>query len=145
MEHGCCLERGRLDGRAKGLGDPGSSREITDHTTGAFLRHLAPDGRKAVLGAPEGGATRVLLAHQPRSMAHAEGLGFDLMLCGHTHGGQLAPWGLFVPLQQPLVAGLHKMMGMWVYVHRGTCFWGPPKRVLAPAEIALVRLCKAPG
>lgn len=117
---------------------------ITDHTTGAFLSHLAPDGRKALEDAPQSGVTRVLLSHQPRSIAHAEGLGFDLMLCGHTHGGQFAPWNFFVPLQQPLVAGLHRMRGMWIYVHRGTCFWGPPKRLFAPAEIALVRLCKAP-
>lgn len=118
---------------------------ITDHTTAAFVSHLAPDARKALVNAPDEQSTRVLLAHQPRSMAHAEGMGFDLMLCGHTHGGQFAPWNFFVPIQQPLVAGLHRMMGMWVYVHRGTCFWGPPKRLFAPAEIALVKLCRARG
>jgi predicted MPP superfamily phosphohydrolase len=48
---------------------------------------------------------RILLAHQPRSAPAAADAGFDLQLSGHTHGGQFFPWNLFVPLQQPFVAG----------------------------------------
>jgi hypothetical protein len=35
------------------------------------------------------GAVRILLSHTPETYRHAAHAGFDLMLCGHTHGGQL--------------------------------------------------------
>lgn len=51
---------------------------------------------------------RVLLAHPLRSAAAAAEAGFDLELSGHTLGGQFSLWNLFVPLQQPFNAGLHR-------------------------------------
>jgi predicted MPP superfamily phosphohydrolase len=50
----------------------------------------------------------VLLAHQPRSVFQAERMGVGLQVSGHTHGGQIWPFSLFVRLQQPFVAGLHR-------------------------------------
>jgi predicted MPP superfamily phosphohydrolase len=82
----------------------------------------------------------VLLAHQPRSADAAEQAGFQLQLSGHTHGGQFWPWNHFVPLQQPFVAGLHRLRALWVYTSRGTGYWGPPKRLGAPSEITRLRL-----
>ena len=97
------------------------------------------DPAAALAGAPEG-APRILLAHQPRSAPAAAQAGFDLQLSGHTHGGQFLPWTWFVPLQQPYTAGLHQLGRLWVYVSRGTGYWGPPKRIGAPSEIAELRL-----
>jgi uncharacterized protein len=82
----------------------------------------------------------VLLSHQPRTIAQAADLGVDLQLSGHTHGGQLAPFNLLVPLQQPAVAGLSRVDGTWLYVSRGAGFWGPPVRVGAPPEITILTL-----
>ncbi len=85
--------------------------------------------------------TGILLAHQPRAVPDAEGRGIDLVLCGHTHGGQIWPWGYFVALVQPYVEGLHRHdQRTWVYVNRGTGYWGPPMRVLVPPEITLLTL-----
>jgi predicted MPP superfamily phosphohydrolase len=97
------------------------------------------DPAAALRGAPAD-AVKVLLAHQPRSAAAAAQAGFDLQLSGHTHGGQFFPWSLFVPLQQPFTAGLHQLGRMWIYVSRGTGYWGPPKRIGAPSEISEIRL-----
>ncbi|MEB0057462.1 metallophosphoesterase [Variovorax sp. LG9.2] len=113
---------------------------VTDFTAGHFDAAHASDPRASLVGAPLGATTRVLLAHQPRSAAAAADAGFHLQLSGHTHGGQFFPWNLFVPLQQPFTAGLHKLSDMWVYVSRGTGYWGPPKRFGAPSEITLLRL-----
>jgi len=99
----------------------------------------APAGA-ALAGAPRDAAARVLLAHQPRSAAAAEQAGFDLQLSGHTHGGQFMPWMFFVRFQQPFTAGLHRLGRLWVYVSRGTGYWGPPKRFGAPSEITRLRL-----
>jgi predicted MPP superfamily phosphohydrolase len=97
------------------------------------------DPAAALAGAPDG-APRVLLAHQPRTAAAAAQAGFDLQLSGHTHGGQFLPWTWLVPLQQPYTAGLHQLGRLWIYVSRGTGYWGPPKRIGAPSEIAELRL-----
>jgi predicted MPP superfamily phosphohydrolase len=97
------------------------------------------DPAAALQGAPAG-AVKILLAHQPRTAAAAAQAGFDLQLSGHTHGGQFFPWSLLVPLQQPYTAGLHKLGRLWVYVSRGTGYWGPPKRIGAPSEISQIRL-----
>lgn len=84
---------------------------------------------------------RVLLAHQPRSISSSLETGFDLLLCGHTHGGQFIPWNFIVPLQQPYLAGLHQVGdSSWIYVSRGTGYWGPPVRVNAPSEITRITL-----
>ena len=111
--------------------------------------HFEPTHRSspqaAMAGAPADAGARVLLAHQPRSAAAAAAAGFDLQLSGHTHGGQFWPWNLFVRLQQPFTAGLYRLEKLWVYVSRGTGYWGPPKRFGAPSEITRVRLVRAPG
>lgn len=88
-------------------------------------------------------ALKILLAHQPRSAAVASDAGFDIQLSGHTHGGQFLPWNFFVPLQQPFVAGLQRLNKLWVYTSRGTGYWGPPLRFLAPSEITRLRLVPA--
>ncbi|WP_341676720.1 metallophosphoesterase [Niveibacterium sp. SC-1] len=106
-------------------------------------RHRS-DPKTALAGAPADAAARILLAHQPRSARAAEKAGFDLQLSGHTHGGQFFPWNLFVPLQQPFTAGLHRLQRLWVYVSRGTGYWGPPKRFGAPSEITRLRLVRSP-
>jgi predicted MPP superfamily phosphohydrolase len=99
----------------------------------------ASDLRRALAGRDDSRAC-VLLAHQPRSIELADELGVDLQLSGHTHGGQMFPWNLFVRLQQPFVAGLHKLTRAQIYVSRGTGYWGPPMRVGAPAEITEIEL-----
>jgi predicted MPP superfamily phosphohydrolase len=82
----------------------------------------------------------VLLAHQPKAVLEACKLGVDLQLSGHTHGGQIWPWGYAVRIDQPHVAGLHDHEGTAIYVSRGTGYWGPPLRVGAPAEITRIEL-----
>jgi uncharacterized protein len=82
----------------------------------------------------------VLLAHQPRSIFDAERFGVGLQLSGHTHGGQIWPFGLAIRLQQPFVAGLHRHGRAQIYVSRGTGYWGPPMRLGAPAEITQIVL-----
>jgi len=101
-----------------------------------------PDPHAALAGAPESDV-RVLLAHQPRSAYAARAAGFDLQLSGHTHGGQFFPFNLLVRLFQPFVAGLHRLEEMWLYVSRGTGYWGPPLRLGAPSEITLLQLVTA--
>jgi uncharacterized protein len=116
---------------------------VTDYSAHHFDTAQRSDPQAALAGAPGDVATRVLLAHQPRSAAAAAQAGYALQLSGHTHGGQFWPWNFFVPLQQPYTAGLHRLGSLWVYTSRGTGYWGPPKRFGAPAEITRLRLVRA--
>ena len=100
------------------------------------------DPAKACAGAPES-QLKLLLAHQPRTIARVEPGSYDLMLSGHTHGGQFFPFTLIVHLAQPLVAGLYRQKDTWVYVNRGTTHWGPPIRLGSAQEITLLELRKA--
>ena len=114
---------------------------VTDYSAHHFDPSHRSDPHAAVKGAPTG-ALKVLLAHQPRSAASAADAGYDLQLSGHTHGGQFWPWNLFVRLQQPFTAGLNRLGRMWVYINRGTGYWGPPMRFGVPSEITLIRLVR---
>jgi uncharacterized protein len=124
------LERGRGRLLLAGVTDRSASHRMPGH---------ASDPVAALAGAPESDV-KVLLAHQPGSAFAARAAGFDLQISGHTHGGQYFPFSLLVRLFQPFVAGLHRLEQMWLYVSRGTGYWGPPIRLGAPSEITLIEL-----
>jgi uncharacterized protein len=116
---------------------------VADFSARHFIATHRSDPRAAMAGAPRGAGLRVLLAHQPRSADAAADAGFDVQLSGHTHGGQFWPWNLLVKLQQPFVAGLHRLRSLWIYTSRGTGYWGPPLRLGAPSEITRLRFVTA--
>jgi predicted MPP superfamily phosphohydrolase len=116
---------------------------VTDFGAHRFDESHRSDPHQAIADAPPHAVFKMLLAHQPRSATQAAQAGFDLQLCGHTHGGQFWPWNHFVKLHQPFTAGLHRLQSLWVYTSRGTGYWGPPKRFGAPSEITHLRLVRA--
>jgi len=116
---------------------------VTDVSAHHFDPAQQSDPAAALNGAPAGAGARILLAHQPSSAEAAANAGFDLQLSGHTHGGQFWPWNLFVHLFQPFTSGLHRLRNLWVYVSRGTGYWGPPNRFGVPSEITHIRLVPA--
>jgi predicted MPP superfamily phosphohydrolase len=102
-------------------------------------------GHRADLPAALAGADAtlpiLLLAHQPKQVAHAVSAGVDLQISGHTHGGQIWPFNYLVRLEQPVVQGLSRHGDRTqLYTSRGAGFWGPPFRVFAPSEITLLTL-----
>lgn len=106
--------------------------------TGLRFGIRPPDAEKAYQGVDQSKPT-IVLSHQPRSISLLKNKRCDLMLSGHTHGGQIFPFGLLVKLAQPYIAGLHEFQkGKQIFVSRGTGYWGPPLRVLAPSEISRI-------
>ena len=98
-----------------------------------------PDATAALDGAPAD-AFRILLAHRPQAAQAASKLGVHLQLSGHTHGGQFFPFNLLIRWFQPVVAGLHRVGDMLLYVSRGTGYWGPPSRLGVGGEITVIDL-----
>ena len=96
------------------------------------------------------GALRILLLHDPTAFpALPEGEG-DLVLSGHTHGGQLGL--LDLGFDWTVLSGLKAVPdhGFWglgtnrLYVHRGTGHYGFPLRIGVPAEESVLRIHKLP-
>ncbi len=81
----------------------------------------------------------VLLKHQPKVSSRALGR-FDLQLSGHTHGGQVFPFGILVRMVYGVRAGMYRLSDRsLLYVSRGT------GRVFARPEITVFVLSPAAG
>lgn len=97
-----------------------------------------PDIDKAMRDIPPNTPT-LLLAHQPKYIQYLKGYTPSLILSGHTHGGQVWPFGYLVSLAQPYVKGLHSLgENRHIYVNSGIGFWGPPMRLGSHAEITCI-------
>ena len=80
----------------------------------------------------------LFLKHRPYVPAETHGL-FDFQLSGHTHKGQLFPFGYIVSIPYPYLAGFYRLSkGSSLYTSRGTGTWGPSMRVLSPPEVTII-------
>lgn len=127
------LERGGDDLWIAGIDDP------------HFYR--THDFEKARHGIPQG-ACSILLSHGPETYDEARHYGFNFMLSGHTHGGQIClPGGIAIvrngrcPGAQ--FSGAWHHQGMHGYTSRGTGSCGVPARFNCPPEITVHVLRRA--
>lgn len=122
----------------------------TIHLAGIDDPHYyrADNLEKAANGIPDD-AVSILLAHSPEVYLHGAYAGFDLMLCGHTHGGQIClPGG--VPLTynakcpRALGKGAWRWEGLQGYTSAGSGSCVVPLRYNCPPEITVHRLLTRP-
>lgn len=85
----------------------------------------------------------VVFHHSPIGVQYIRKAGADLLISGHTHGGQMFPWTLFAGLQFPYKAGHYKYKGMKIYVSQGAGTFGPPVRIGTINEISHIVLVPA--
>ncbi|MEX2300805.1 MAG: metallophosphoesterase [Bryobacterales bacterium] len=96
----------------------------------------------------EPGAFNLLLSHNPDVFPRAAELGYDLVLGGHTHGGQVTveiveQWVNPGHFFTPFVAGEYHIDNSALYVSRGIGTVNLPMRIGALPEVTLVRLKRA--
>lgn len=101
---------------------------------------------RAALG-PAPGVFSIALVHEPQHRALAAEQGYDLYLCGHTHGGQIC-----LPGERPIVtgtrfkraptAGAWEMGRMRGYTSRGAGVSGLPVRYHSRGEVTVITLRK---
>jgi len=117
----------------------------THDRSGRYFGHAEDlDAALACAGEKNESEPVILLAHDPLTFRDAANRRVDLQLSGHTHGGQIWPLHAFVRLAIPYLAGHYEHEGSQLYVSRGTGFWGPPMRLLAPAEITEITIRTQP-
>jgi predicted MPP superfamily phosphohydrolase len=97
------------------------------------------DALSLALADRPGGST-ILLSHTPWQAERASSAGVDLMLSGHTHGGQIWPFRYLTRLVYPLLEGRYEVASTTVIVCRGTGVWGPRMRLWRPGEILRLTL-----
>ncbi|HLK46673.1 MAG TPA: metallophosphoesterase [Bryobacteraceae bacterium] len=110
----------------------------------SYRRHRYLQGAERFL---EPGAFNLLLSHNPDVFPFAARQGYDLVLAGHTHGGQvnIEIFGQSINparFHTPYVYGLYRQDRSAEYVTRGVGTIGVPVRLGAPPEVALLRLRK---
>jgi predicted MPP superfamily phosphohydrolase len=94
------------------------------------------------------GATNLLMSHNPDVFPTAVRKGYDAVVGGHTHGGQVTveiinQTANLARFFTPYVAGLYRLDGRSCYVNSGIGTIGMPMRLGAPPEITLLRLRRA--
>jgi len=85
---------------------------------------------------------KVLLSHTPIIINSLSDGIVDLVLAGHTHGGQIFPFHWLVKQANDYLAGKYKVNGIDMYVSRGAGAWGPQMRLFAPSDIVVINLLK---
>ncbi len=96
----------------------------------------------------EPGALNVLLSHNPDVFPVAANMGYDLVLAGHTHGGQvtveiLEQWANAGHFFTPFVVGEYRIGNSMLYVNRGIGTVNLPMRIGAIPEVTLLTLRRA--
>lgn len=111
-----------------------------DDPAGHIYGSRNPVSEKTVLSQAPSDTFTLLLKHQP--VVDKESLGlFDLQLSGHTHRGQIFPFGLITRMRYTHNAGYFRLEnGSHLYVSRGSGTWGPPIRFLSPPEVTVIEL-----
>jgi predicted MPP superfamily phosphohydrolase len=115
---------------AKNIQVIGIDYEWEAGTVNDILTSINPDPNKYT----------ILMYHQPRGLEDANKHGVNLMLSGHTHGGQFFPFIMFAPLLWKRFRGLHNYNGTYLYTTTGAGTWGPPFRLGTSNEIVLLKL-----
>lgn len=109
-----------------------------DDPTSARFNGEGPDIDKA-MPEPNCDLFKVLLKHQPLNLREYAELDIDLILCGHTHMGQIPPMDLIVYFYYRYPYGLYEYNSTSIFVSSGTATWGPPMRLFSSSEIVSIR------
>jgi uncharacterized protein len=82
----------------------------------------------------------VVLDHKPTDLENIRISGADIVVCGHTHNGQLWPLNYITRSIYHISWGYEKVGSLHVFVTSGVQVWGPPVRTAGDSEIMLVHI-----
>ncbi len=82
----------------------------------------------------------IVLDHQPEQLSEESAAGADLVLCGHTHKGQIFPIGLITSAIYEVDYGALERDGCTMIVSSGAGTWGPRVRLGTRCEVVSITL-----
>lgn len=82
----------------------------------------------------------ILMYHRPVGVKDAAAAGINLMLSGHTHGGQFYPFNWIVDAIFEFPQGLVLVGEMFLYTTDGVGLWGPTLRLGSQNELAVFHI-----
>ncbi len=82
----------------------------------------------------------IVIDHTPKAIEEANNIQTDLMLCGHTHRGQMIPNNLITNKMYEIDHGYLKKKDLNIVVSSGYGTWGPPIRIGSRSEIVNIKL-----
>lgn len=88
---------------------------------------------------------RIVLDHQPREVSAVAERGADLMLSGHTHGGQFFPITIAIRRRFRTCAGEYRYGRLHVIVSTGSGAASPPIRIGTCGEIGIITVRQSPA
>ena len=97
-------------------------------------------GAHALLRQTEADRPDIVLQHEPDEFDTLAEAGADLVLAGHTHGGQIFPGKYFSAMAHENVYGLKKLHGIDTIVTSGAGYYGAPVRIGSISEIVVINL-----
>jgi len=125
----------------------GDARLALALVTNNYVNRIVPDTVKKTLEEQRDAAVRVVVSHQlSRELVEAvRAGGGQLLLAGHTHGGQINLWTplgslVFARFETPYISGSYTVGGLRVIVSNGIGTSVAPFRYRAPATVDVVRL-----
>jgi len=113
---------------------------VTDLLAHKFIPNQVCDPEKTISDNMDHYKYKILLSHRPEKFDLAEKLGYDLMLSGHTHGGQFFPFTHLISFFNSYGSGHHLYKKMNLFVSHGAGYWGFPCRIGTRCELTLVEI-----
>lgn len=122
--------------------------EIDDEFTVVGRKDISPIGEQgikredinAVLEDVNTNKPIIMLDHQPSKINEEAEKNIDMILCGHTHKGQLFPGNLITKNLFLIDYGYLKVKNTNIIVSSGVGTWGPRMRIGSKAEIVNIKL-----
>jgi len=115
--------------------------------TNVYSRNAQPAEVSALTGDTTRAPVKILASHQVSDLLveNAAGNGYELILGGHTHGGQLRVPVFFKKVsasnfETPYIQGRYREQGMLININNGLGFTLAPVRYNAPANISILEL-----
>jgi len=101
------------------------------------LRRGDKEGAEKIAAGLDRSKPLIFLSHQPQGFDAVTAAGSGLVLGGHTHKGQIFPFGPLESRMFKYFYGLYRAGDFSVYITSGAGAWGPPLRLFADAELPL--------
>jgi len=124
-----------------------NSKILVTGITYIYSRRISPGQLKDVLQNAPDADLKILLVHQPSKMVvqFAEEYGYDILLAGHTHGGQVVfkPFGFTLTptkIENEFYSGYYKKNRLNIFVTNGVGLTMMPLRYRASAEVIKINL-----